>query len=85
MTGSVLEKTKRKTRISQEKEQMDMDPFMSDERIEKIRIAVSERLSPKKYEHSINVAQYAGRIAAKHQSTLKKCISPVCCMTLPAG
>ena len=44
---------------------MDMDAFKSDAKIEIIRIAVSERLSPKKYNHSINVAQYAERIATK--------------------
>ena len=44
---------------------MDMDTFKSDARIEKIRISVSERLSLKKYNHSINVAQYAGMIATK--------------------
>ena len=44
---------------------MDMDNFQPDERTEKIRIAVSERLSPSKYIHSITVAQYAWRIAVK--------------------
>ena len=51
---------------------MDLDTFKSDARIEKIRIAVSERLSPKKYNHSINVAQYAERIAAKTSVDPKK-------------
>ena len=44
---------------------MDMDIFQSDEKTEKIRNVVSERLSPSKYIHSINVARYAWRIAAK--------------------
>ncbi len=44
---------------------MDMDAFQAEEGTEAIRTAILERLSPHKYEHSINVAKYAWMIATK--------------------
>ena len=36
-----------------------MEAFQAEAETEEIRIAVSKRLPPKKYQHSINVARYA--------------------------
>ena len=44
---------------------MDMEAFQAEARTEEIRIAVSAKLSPPKYKHSINVAKYAWMIATK--------------------
>ena len=44
---------------------MNMDANQSEVNAEAIRIAISKRLSPRKYEHSINVAKYARLIATK--------------------
>lgn len=44
---------------------MDIEEFQAEARTEEIRMAVFNRLSPKKYQHSINVARNAWLLAAK--------------------